>query len=31
MQPDNMIMIYYWDKRNGGYLEHTLQKMYPLS
>ena len=21
-----MIMIYYWDKRNGGHLEHVLQK-----
>ena len=24
MQPLNMIMIYYWDKRNGGHLEHVL-------
>ena len=23
MQPINMIMIYYWDKRNGGHLEHA--------
>ena len=23
MQPINMIMIYYWDKRNGGHLEHV--------
>ena len=31
MQPINMIMIYYWDERNGGHLEHILWKMDPLS
>ena len=31
MQPINMIMIYYWDKHNGGHLEHVLYKMHPLS
>ena len=24
MQPINMIMTYYWNKRNGGHLEHFL-------
>ena len=26
MQRINMIMIYYWDKRNGGHMEHASQK-----
>ena len=26
MQPIDMTMIYYWDKRNGSYLEHVLKK-----
>ena len=24
MQPINTIMIYYWDKHNGGHLKHVL-------
>ena len=31
MQPNNMIMIHYWEKRNGGHLEHVLNKMDHLS
>ena len=26
MWPVNMMMIYYWGKRNGGHLEHVLKK-----
>ena len=26
MQPINMIIIYYWDKCNGGHLERALYK-----
>ena len=31
MQPINMIMIYYGDKRNGSHLEHVVYKMRPFS
>ena len=30
MQPINMIMTYYWDKRNAGHLEHILLKILEL-
>ena len=26
MQPINLIMIYNWDKHNGGHLQHALKK-----
>ena len=29
--PINMMMIYYWDKRNGSHLEPVLSKLHPLS
>ena len=30
MQPMNMIMFYYCNKRNGDHLEHVLRKMYAM-
>ena len=30
MQPIKMIMIYYWDKRNGGHLEHVKNESFEL-
>ena len=31
MHPINILMIYYWDKHNGDYLEYVLQKIDPLT